>query len=47
MRESFRSLRKFSGAIIVNWRIHKTIRYHHEGTKDTKMGKLKFPNFTL
>jgi hypothetical protein len=31
--------------MIVNWRIHKTIRYHHEGTKDTKMKKIGISKF--
>ena len=34
--ESFRGSRKFFVALILNRENHKTIRYHHEGTKDTK-----------
>ena len=36
MPKNFRGLRKLSGASILNCRIDKTIRSHHEGTKDTK-----------
>jgi len=36
MFKSFRGSCKFFVALILNWGIHKTIRYHHEDTKDTK-----------
>ena len=45
MFKSFRGSRKFFVDLMLNWGIHKTIRYHHEGTKDTKGSDIILLNF--